>query len=273
MSALRVVGATALREWRMWLRYPLFVAAFFLWPVLFGFGLVFTARALAGPEGAAAGFLSSAGTADYATFLALGTATWMILNWSLWVLGMSLRQEQWRGTLEAVWATPAPISLVMLGWAVASSAGSLVGFAVTFLQFDLLLGASWRGNALGVAVVLAASMPALYGFGVLFASLVLWAKEAQAAVFFVRGVFTICAGITYPLSMLPQQMQAFAWWLPMTHMVEGVRLAGLHGAALPELLPTVGVLLAFGAVLVVLGQRALAWCDRRVKTLGTTGVF
>jgi ABC-2 type transport system permease protein len=273
MSELRVILVTAVREWRLMLRYPLFMVGFFIWPVLFGFGLAFTARALAGPEGASAGFLSWAGTTDYATFLALGTATWMILNWLLWGLGLSLRNEQWRGTLEAVWVTPASKSMIMLGWGLAAIVGSLVGFAATFVVFDLLLGASWHGNWLGVAMVLVASMPALYGFGVLFASLVLWAKEAQAAVFFVRGVFTICAGLTYPLSVLPGWMQAFARWLPVTHTVEGVRQAGLHGATPAELMPTMAALLVFAAVLVPLGQVAFAWTERRVKVLGTTGVF
>jgi ABC-2 type transport system permease protein len=273
MSALRVVLATAMTEGRHWLRYPLFVVGFFIWPGLFGFGLVFTARALAGPERAAEGFLASAGTTDYATFLALGTATWMILNWLLWGLGLSLRNEQWRGTLEAVWVTPASKSMIMLGWGLAALGGSLVGFVATFVVFDLLLGAAWRGNWLAVVMVVVASMPALYGFGVLFASLVLWAKEAQAAVFFVRGVFTICAGLTYPLSVLPGWMQSLAWWMPVTHTVEGVRLAGLHGATPVELMPTIAALLAFAAVLVPLGQVAFAWTERRVRVLGTTGVF
>lgn len=273
MSPLRVILATAVREWRLSWRYPLFAVGFFIWPVLFGFGLVFTAHALAGPDGAAAGFRTSAGTADYATFLGLGTATWMILNWLLWALGLSLRNEQWRGTLEAVWVTPASKTLIMLGWGVAALVGSLVGFVVTFAVFGLLLGATWQGNWLGVAAVLVASMAALYGFGVLFASLVLWAKEAQGAVFFVRGIFTICAGLTYPLSVLPGWMQSLAWWMPVTHTVEGVRLAGLHGATLAELMPTIAVLLAFAAVLVPLGQAAFAWTERRVRVLGTTGVF
>jgi ABC-2 type transport system permease protein len=273
MNPVRVVLATAVREWRIIVRYPLAMAGVVLWPLLFGFGLVFTARALAGPEGAAAGFLRSAGTADYATFLALGTATWMVLNWLLWGFGLSLRSEQWRGTLEAVWVTPASRWLVVLGYGVASFVESLLDFGATLLVFRLMLGASWPTNLAGVLAVFLAAVPALYGFGLLFASLVLWAKEAVAATYFVRGVFTICAGLTYPLSVLPGWMRTIAWWLPVTHAMEGIRQAGLYGAAPAELAPILSRLLLFGVVLVPLGHLAFTWTERRMRILGTAGTF
>src|SRR5438552_2966475 len=69
-SELRAVGAIAYKEWLIFRRYPSWMLSMFIWPVLFPFGYIFTAKALGGPDGAALNmFRSLTGTADYIGFI------------------------------------------------------------------------------------------------------------------------------------------------------------------------------------------------------------
>ncbi len=270
---LRLLTASLVKEWLTRRRYPLLLWSWLLWPVLFAFGLVFTARALAGPAGRVDGFARVAGTADYTGFIGYGIATWMALNWMLWTLGTSLRREQQLGTLEVMWMTPVPRVFLMLGRGIADLLQASLLFVTALLEFSLIFGLSLRGDPANLAVILAATLPSLYGLGLAFASLVLWVKEANAAVFFVRGIFTVFAGLTYPLGVLPDWMRSVSAVLPLTYTVEGIRQVGLGGAALRDLAPVLLPLLGLGALLVILGQVAFAWTERRVKRLGTLGAF
>ena len=50
-SELRVLAAVAWKEWLIFRRYPSWIMAILIWPILFPFVYIFTARALSGPHG------------------------------------------------------------------------------------------------------------------------------------------------------------------------------------------------------------------------------
>jgi ABC-2 type transport system permease protein len=271
---VRIIVASVAKEWRIRRRYPPQLWGWLVWPLLFAFGLVSTARGLAGPSGNVAGFARATGVSDYVGFLGIGTATWMALNWLLWSFGLSLRREQEQGTLEVLWMTPVPPVVLMLGRGVADLFFAFgLTLTVSLLEFHYIFGMRWIGSPVTLAVVVAASLPALYGLGLAFASIVLWVKEARGAVFFVRSVFTIFCGMTYALAVLPPWMRTVAAVMPPTYLVEAVRRVGLQGASLADLRPVLLPLLGLGGVLLIVGVVAFAWTERRVRRMGTLGAF
>ncbi len=271
---VRIVLASVAKEWRIRRRYPALLWGWLVWPLLFAFGLVFTARGLAGPVGNVAGLARAAGTPDYIGFLGIGTATWMALNWLLWAFGLSLRREQEQGTLEVLWMAPVPRVVPMLGRGIADLFFAFgLTLTVSLLEFHYVFGMRWIGSPVTLATVVASSLPALYGLGLAFASIVLWVKEARGAVFFIRSVFTIFCGLTYPLAVLPPWMRTVAAVLPPTYVVEVVRRVGLHGASLADLWPVLLPLLSLGGLLLIVGAVSFAWTERRVKRMGTLGAF
>jgi ABC-2 type transport system permease protein len=274
LAELGAFAAVVRREWIIFRRYPSWIIAVFIWPVIFPAAYIFGARALAGPDGGSlALFAKAAGTLDYIGFIALGTTVWMWQNIVLWDVGTALRQEQMRGTLESNWMSPTWRFSFLIGSSVTQLVTMLVFMLIAMLEFGLFLGVRFYGNPFLAGLVVAAAIPSIYGLGIAFASLVITAKEANAFVFLVRGLVMIFCGITFPIGVLPGWMQSVAGWLPQTYMIHGLRSALLSAATLQSLLPDLRALAIFGAFWLAAGYLLFNWMERRARRSGTIGHY
>jgi ABC-2 type transport system permease protein len=274
-SELRAVWAIARKEWMIFRRYPSWMLSVFVWPVLFPFGYIFTAKALGGPDGAALEtFRSLTGTADYVGFIVVGSVLWMWLNMTLWDVGMYLRSEQMHGTLESNWLCPTWRVSLMLGGALMKLLISLMFLIISMLEFRLVFGVRVAGGDIGLALlVLLLVIPTIHGIGIAFASLVLRFKEANAMVFLVRGVFMIFCGITFPLAVLPAWMQGVAAALPLTYAIRDIRAVVLAGATFADIRSDLLVLAGFALVLPALGYTIFYLTERRSRRTGDLGQY
>jgi ABC-2 type transport system permease protein len=269
---VNAVAAVIHRELLVFSRYPSWVLSVVIWPVLFPLIYLLSSRALTGPGGEGlAAFVRAAGTDNIRGFIVIGTTAWMWLNMTLWSVGTSLRTDQLRGVLESNWLTPTPRFALLLGTAVSQALLSLVFLAVGFVGFTVLLRVDFKVNAAGALAVLVASIPWIYGLGIAFAALVLRFKEANAIVYFVRGVFMVFAGISFPLSVLPGWMRGVAGGLPLTHTIDAARAALLAGAGPGDLRGSLGFLLWSGALLCATGYVCFHTVDRIVRRQGSVG--
>jgi len=273
-TELRALWAVVRREWTIFLRYPSWIIALLIWPVIFPLVYILIGRALAGPDGSGLVlFKQVAGTHDFMGYIAIGTTIWMWQNVVLWNVGFSLRNEQLRGTLETNWLTPTWRFSYLLGNSAVQLFAMLLFLTVSALQFGLFFGVRFNGNPWLVLLVLLACIPSIYGLGFAFASLVITAKEANAFVFMVRGLVMIFCGITFPIVLLPAWMQTVAKWLPQTYMIHAMRASALGNADLQSLLPDLSALLFFGVFWLVTGYLLFTWMDHRARKTGTIGHY
>ena len=78
LSDLRALEAILRREWRIFMRYPSWVIALFIWPLIFPMMYILTARALSGPDGSGlAVFMQTTGASDFIGYIVIGTTVWM----------------------------------------------------------------------------------------------------------------------------------------------------------------------------------------------------
>ncbi|HEX5836341.1 MAG TPA: ABC transporter permease [Anaerolineales bacterium] len=271
---LRALLAVMRREWVIFTRYPSWVIALFIWPVIFPMLYILTARALAGPDGSGmAVFMDITGASDFIGYIVIGTTVWMWQNIVLWDVGFSLRTEQMRGTLESNWLSPTWRFSFLLGQTGPQIVSMMMFIGVTALEFGLLFGVRLNGSVWMIFLMMLAAIPAIYGLGFAFASLVITVKEANAFVFLIRGLVMIFCGITFPISLLPDWMQTVAKWLPQTYLIHGMRAAAFSNARLPELLPDLIPLLLFGTFWLVLGYSTFLWMERRARRTGSIGQY
>ena len=144
---------------------------------------------------------------------------------------------------------------------------------VSLLEVTILLRVRFSGNTLAALALIGLTMPWVYGLGMAFAALVLRFKEPTALVYFVRGVFLIFSGITFPIAVLPTWMRHVAEWLPLTHTIDGVRQALLTGTSFATLRPHVTFLGWSGIVLLLAGYVSFRALDRQARRTGTVGLF
>lgn len=274
LAQVHALLAVARREWIIFLRYPSWVVALLIWPLIFPMVYIFSARALAGPGGSSLGlFAQAAGTSNLVGYIAVGATIWMWQNIVLWDVGFALRSEQMRGTLETNWLTPTWRFSFLLGHSFIQVFSMLLFILVAVIEFTFLFGLRLNGNPWLALLMILVSMPAIYGLGFTFASLVINAKEASAFVFLVRGVVMIFCGITFPLAVLPDWMQSVSRWLPQTYMMDGMRKAALTNAGLAELAPDIQALLLFGLGWLLAGLLLFKWMERRARKTGSIGTY
>jgi len=273
-SELRALMAVIRREWMIFTRYPSWVIALFIWPLIFPMMYIFTARALAGPDGSGlAVFMKITGATDFIGYIVIGSTVWMWQNVVLWDVGFALRNEQMRGTLESNWLSPTWRFTYLLGHSGPQLVSMLMFFTITALEFGLMFSVRLNGSVWMILLMVLAAIPSIYGLGFAFASLVITVKEANAFVFLIRGLVMIFCGITFPISLLPGWMQVIANWLPQSYLIHGMRAAAFSNAGIRELAPDLIPLLLFGAFWLVVGYFTFLWMERRARTTGAIGQY
>jgi len=270
----RALAVIVKREWLHLTRYPTWVIPFIIWPILFPAVYILGAFSLAGPQGLGIDrFLQIAGTDNFLGYIVVGTTVWMWSNTMLWNTGFALRNEQMRGTLESNWMSPTSRFFFLLGTAPVHTVSMIIFVVCTVIEFFVFFGVTFQANLLSLVVVLLAAMPALYGLGFTFASLVITAREAQNFVFLVRGLVMIFCGITYPLAVMPEWMQSVAQWLPQTLIIRAARAATLNAAPLSALMPDLTLLLLHGVVWMIVGYTSFRLIERRARQKGALSQY
>ena len=274
ISEIKALLAVFMREWIIFRRYPSWIFALIIWPVIFPAGYILSGRALAGPDGSGlALFAKATGTNDFLGYIAVGTTIWMWQNVVLWNVGNSLRNEQMRGTLESNWLSSTWRFSFLLGSSMTQLVTMLLFLAVSALEFGLVFGVRFHGSLFLLLLVLLVSMPSIYGLGFAFASLVINAREAGSFVQLVRGLVMVFCGITFPISFLPGWMHGVAAWLPPTYMIHAIRSVALTGAGFQAIWPDIRMLLLFGAAWLVIGYLLFNWMERRARRTGAIGQY
>ncbi len=272
---LRAFGAAGMKEWRLLRRYPSLFLGFLFWPIVLPIAYVLQARGYAGDSQAALdAFASHAGTPQIAGFLFLGRATYMWISMILWGPGTALRTEQIRGSLEALFLTPASRLVILFGPLVSQVAWALWMFTIVggvlVLFFGVPIGPA---EALRALVVIAVAVPALYGLGALFAAVVLRFGEVHAMVQGVRGIFTVFCGMSFPIAILPDWAHRVALTLPPTYLIGDLREVLLRGSRLVNLLPDLAILLSLGIAICGLAVVAFKRTEQHARRGGSLAQY
>ena len=272
---VRAFGAAARKELRQQRRYPTLFLGLLFWPVMLPATWVLMGHAYSGNDPQAlAAFAERAGSANVAGFVFVGYAMYMWLSALLWGAGTSLRQEQLRGSLEAVFLTPASRLVPLFGPGVATLLPMAATFVITFLALWLLFGVLPPFAAIAqAAVVLVLGVPSLYAIGALFAATVLRFGEVGPVVQLVRGLFVLACGITYPVAMLPVWAQVGAWLLPPTYIVDDIRRVVLRGAGLGDISSDLVLVLGIAALTAVLAVAMFRFLENSARRTGMLGRF
>ena len=139
-------------------------------------------------------------------------------------------------------------------------------FAVVALFFGLALD---DANYAAAIVVLMVASISFFGIGMMTAVLPLISPEKGAQLGFVaQGLLLVVSGVYYPVSVLPEWMQAISVISPATYALDGIRDAILDGASLSEMGDELWPLVVIGVVSIPLGLAVFGLGERYAKRHG-----
>jgi ABC-2 type transport system permease protein len=212
---------------------------------------------------------------DYFAFIVVGIAFYHYLTVALTSFASRVRNEQLTGTLEAMLVSPTRTPMVIL-------ASSLWDFVFTSFRVVMYVavgvGISWVTDhpihihwegLLPFAVILALTVLAFSGIGIIVASVIIYLKKGEPINSFLISASALLGGVFYPVESLPSWLVSASALLPITYALRGIRRALLSGASFLDLLPEVQVLAVFVAGLVPLGLIVFRWALRGAQRDGT----
>lgn len=276
MSRIYTIRAIIKKEIVQFVRYPTWIIPMLIWPLIYPFLYILPGLSMAGPDGSGfQQFNSMANTNSFTGFIVIGTMVWMWANMTMWTFGTLIRSEQMRGTLESNWLCPIKHVDLLIGGAIVSIIINIVTIVISILEYKFIYGIHFTGNILSWLICFLVIVPGIYGFGAIFASLVLWFKETGAAVQIIRGFITIFCGISFPIMVLPDSLKFISDILPFTYGITLSRDVMLNGLSIfsREALANIIPALFIGTILLVLGRICFLKVERKVKNEGSLERF
>ena len=272
---LRAFFAAGLKEIRQQRRYPTLFLGQLFWPVVLPASWVLMGRAYSGNDPQAlAAFAERAGSSNVAVFVFVGYAMYNWLSSLLWGAGTALRQEQLRGTLEAVFVTPASRLVPLFGPGVGTLLPMTMVFASNFGALWIFFGiVPPTGALIQAAIIVILGIPALYAIGSLFAASVLRFGEVAPVVQLIRGMFVLACGITFPVAMLPLWAQLWAKLMPPTYIVDDIRRILLHGDTIADVAGDVVIVMSLAVLAAMLAVVVFRYLETSARRTGMLGRF
>ncbi len=176
---------------------------------------------------------------EYLGFVVLGgamTAFWLNVLWSM---GAQLHWDREAGNLELYIAAPASLMAILAGMALGGMALTLVRATAIVLIGGVVFGVPFAPSSWWqLAGVFLLTMLALYGLGMVFASVfLLWGRQALHVVGMLQEPVYLLSGLNFPVKTLGVAVSSVAALLPLTSGVDALRQLLFPGAVDQALLP------------------------------------
>ena len=261
LTDLRSVGGRAYPRISGMLREPSWVFFEILLPFLATSAFVFVYRALQAPP-------------QYIGFVVLGgalTSFWLNV---VWMMAGQLYWEKAQGNLELFFAAPMGFMAILFGMALGGMVMSSIRAAVVLLVSTLVYGVVFEvDQPLLLVVIFLLTLTALYGLGMIMASLYLvWGREAfQLNQLFVEPVYFV-SGLNFPVMSLGLIGAMALATIPLAVGLDAMRQLAFVGSPFPVGTPPVEVealiLVAMSVGFTLAARYTLAALERMARREG-----
>jgi ABC-2 type transport system permease protein len=163
------------------------------------------------------------------------------------------------GILRRLRTTPLRVWQYFLSTMISQAIIGLVSLAVMFAVAIAAFHLNVIGNWFLIAFWLVASIITILGIGLAIGG---WAKnERQAAPLSNIVVFPMLflSGTFFPRFIMPEWLQNATAWLPLTPVVDGIRLITTEGKGFIDLLPQLGIMAAWVIIIYAIAFRVFRW--------------
>lgn len=267
-----VIRAEIAKTIRIYFSYPIIVAFWAIFPMLWVFPFVFQGKALVGSMSSPA-FEQLTGSGNYMAFVLIGAMVSNFVFSGLWGVGNSLREETYWGTMEYIIASPTSPLVILIGKTLAEALVTTCTVCLQAVVISILpFGISFTlAKVLPVLLIVGLLMVGFYGFTIAFAGFTLLIKEAHGWIHTLEWVFFLFSPIRYPVQV-NAITQVVSTLIPLTWALVAIRGIILLNRNEVSLGRTVIILLVMDAVLLLAGWLIFSWLERKTRRDGTVGM-
>jgi ABC-2 type transport system permease protein len=184
--------------------------------------------------------------ASLATFYAAAMAI-MFVFFATQYGALAIHADRQTGTLSRHLAAPLTAGAILLGGTIASLVLGLLAMTVLVLGSSLLAHATWGAGPL-VAVLLFAGVFAASGISMLVSTVAQTPQQAGILNSIVALSLAAIGGVFLPLSQAPQSIVVLSQITPHAWFLRAIDTLADQSAGLADILPSLAVLMAMGAV-------------------------
>jgi ABC-2 type transport system permease protein len=242
------------RNWYLIKRYAWWEIAFFFWTAANTLTIVFIAKGVEATGG-------KVNIDELTTILLIGAVMWSYLGIIFELLIETVAWERWEGTIEYTFMAPLTRAVHLLGTGIFAIGYGIVRAGVVFIAIAAFFGLHMPNANFATALVLiAVASVSFVGIGMMTAVLPLISPEKGTQFGYVaQGLMLVVSGVYYPVTVLPEFMQAIAKISPATYALRGERSAILDGASISQVWGDIWPMVIIGVISVPLG----IWVFRR----------
>jgi ABC-2 type transport system permease protein len=206
---------------------------------------------------------------EYVGFVVLGgamTAFWLNV---VWMMAGQLWWEKSQGNLELYFAAPMDIMAVLIGMAIGGLILSSSRAAVVLVVATVVYGVSFAVEQwLLLAVVFGLTLAALYGLGMVLASLFLmWGREAFHLTQLLQEPVYFISGLNFPIGRLGIIGALAVSLVPLAVGLDAIRQLAFAGSDYPKGTPSPAIEALILVVMTVISLAVARWMLRTLEQL------
>ncbi len=168
-------------------------------------------------------------------------------------------QMKKQGVLRRLHITPLRPWEFFLSSALSNSVIGLFSIAIMFIVAITVFNYHMAGNYLALAIFIVLSILCIFGIGLAIGG---WAKnENQAAPLanIITFPMLFLSGTFFPRFLMPEWLQHVTYFLPLTPVIDGVRLIATEGKGLLDIGAQIGLIIAWTVIIYLIAFRVFRW--------------
>lgn len=188
-----------------------------------------------------------------------GLLGFTLLSLGIFGLANQMPAEKKTGSLKRLKASPLTSGQLIFANMLYYLLIGLVSVVLMFIVATLLFDFSMQGDWLSLAVWIVLGIVMMFGFGLAIGG---WAKnENQSAALsnLVSFPLMFLSGVFFPRFLMPEWLQGITNYLPLTPVIDGLRMIMNEGKTVLELGPELGLIALWTVAVYTIAIRVFRW--------------
>lgn len=188
-----------------------------------------------------------------------GLVGFSILSLGVFTMSEGFTGDKKSGALRRIKVAPIRTWQLIIATAANRVFVGLISIALLFVTALIVFDFEMRGDYLNFIIFCIISTICMFGFGMAIAG---WAKDATQAAPLTQIVavpMMFLSGVFFPVFLMPEWLQSITAYIPLTPIVEGLRLILTEGKTIFELGSQLLIIAVWTVIIYVIAFRVFRW--------------